>query len=755
MENQKMKSTLIIIASMFLAAAPLFAQDTLIMAPPPMKFTPKAELLKNSPRKAFSTASTSLPLKLSYQGLLTNTGGSPVADGLYNLTFDLYDSLTAGVSQWSEAHAGVSVTHGTFSVILGVTTPLNLQFNKPLFVQVVATGGPAGPTYPLTFSPRSELSSAPYALAPWVTKGTDIYYNNGPLGIGSTAPESSGIGAIKLDIADEDGFNSDIAMRVAANGYPIIHLAKSNGTLGTKTSAVSTNWLGSLEFDGYDGSTYQYGAAIYGYVDSIPRAGRMPTALSFYTSNEANGPAERLHLGRNGDLAIDPWAYNKGALSPGLTFGSGYYTGEGIASKRSPGGNTWGLDFYTAFKNRLSITNQGNVGIGISTPAAEFQVNDSTNSIDGARISLTQAASGSTMLDGLALICTSPDGYVWNYENGPLLFGTNNLERLRIDSAGNVGIGTNAPTQRLQVSGGNIQLDNNFGLNLKSAGSWYGSLSETSTNDLWLSDFEIGNMYFATTTSPGSASARITITGAGNVGVGIGSPQSPLTVQGISNWGVGEVIGSGTNVESSIGFRSSNLAKGALGTWILGVNNNSGPTNAFSLYAASGLGAGSQVITALTSGNIGIGTTAPAQKLSVSGNICYTGTIGACSDIRYKKEITPLSGSLEKVTSLKGVNYYWRTDEFPENNFSKERQIGLIAQEVEKIYPEVVQTDRNGYKSVDYGRLTPVLIESIKELNARNTELESRLTKLESLVNQFAEEKHKEDDAVAGAVRGK
>jgi len=67
------------------------------------------------------------------------------------------------------------------------------------------------------------------------------------------------------------------------------------------------------------------------------------------------------------------------------------------------------------------------------------------------------------------------------------------------------------------------------------------------------------------------------------------------------------------------------------------------------------------------------------------------------------------------VMLLRGVNYFLKTKEFHEKQFTNTRQIGFIAQEIEKIYPEVVLTDKDGYKSVDYSRLTPILLEAIKE----------------------------------------
>ncbi len=105
-----------------------------------------------------------VPQTMSYQGLLTTPIGTPLPDGAYNFQFDLYDSLTGGSSQWTESQTGDTVRRGTFSVILGVTTPITIPFTKTLYLQVRVTGGPAGPPYPLAFSPRSVLTSAPYAF---------------------------------------------------------------------------------------------------------------------------------------------------------------------------------------------------------------------------------------------------------------------------------------------------------------------------------------------------------------------------------------------------------------------------------------------------------------------------------------------------------------------------------------------------------------------------------------------------------------
>ena len=104
-----------------------------------------------------------------------------------------------------------------------------------------------------------------------------------------------------------------------------------------------------------------------------------------------------------------------------------------------------------------------------------------------------------------------------------------------------------------------------------------------------------------------------------------------------------------------------------------------------------------------------------SATLKVNGNIKSSG-IDELSDFRWKKDIVQIENALNKVLSMRGVYYNWKIEEFPENNFTKKHQIGFIAQELEDILPEVVNTDDKGYKSVMYSHVVPLLIEAIKEL---------------------------------------
>ena len=146
-----------------------------------------------------------------------------------------------------------------------------------------------------------------------------------------------------------------------------------------------------------------------------------------------------------------------------------------------------------------------------------------------------------------------------------------------------------------------------------------------------------------------------------------------------------------------------------------------------------------------------------AYYLYVDGDIDYTGALTGPSDIRLKKDVHTLTGALDKVLQLRGVSFYWKNKEemaaakgVPVDslkyNFSEDKQIGVIAQEVEKEFPELVKTNENGFKSVDYTKITPVLIEAVKELKAEKDALkaekdalEAKVEKLEAQMQQILE----------------
>lgn len=150
-------------------------------------------------------------------------------------------------------------------------------------------------------------------------------------------------------------------------------------------------------------------------------------------------------------------------------------------------------------------------------------------------------------------------------------------------------------------------------------------------------------------------------------------------------------------------------------------------------------------------------------KFQINGNVVAAG-YSCSSDIRFKQNITPYTSALQKIMGLQGVVYDWNTEKFKDRSFSKERQIGFIAQDVEKVIPELVKTDEQGYKSMDYSRLSVVLVEAFKEqkrlsdakisaLEKENASLKLRLASLEKMGDRVArlENMMKQQKAVLAA----
>jgi hypothetical protein len=122
---------------------------------------------------------------------------------------------------------------------------------------------------------------------------------------------------------------------------------------------------------------------------------------------------------------------------------------------------------------------------------------------------------------------------------------------------------------------------------------------------------------------------------------------------------------------------------------------------------------------------------------TVNGSLSATSLV-TFSDGRYKKNVEPLHLSLDKVTQLTGVSYEWKTEEYGGRGFEEGRQIGFIAEDVERVIPELVRTDEMGYKALAYDKLVPVLVEAVKQQQREIGEKDARIEKLERALEKLA-----------------
>jgi hypothetical protein len=140
-------------------------------------------------------------------------------------------------------------------------------------------------------------------------------------------------------------------------------------------------------------------------------------------------------------------------------------------------------------------------------------------------------------------------------------------------------------------------------------------------------------------------------------------------------------------------------------------------------------------------GGVGINTSDPSGfALKVNGSVAGVGNYVNLSDARYKQNMVTFPNALDAILNLRGVTFEWKRDEFKTMHFAEGRQIGFIAQEVEKVLPELVTTDSNGYKSVAYANVVPVLVEAMKTQEQRLRAVEAENAELKALVLRLIEQ---------------
>jgi hypothetical protein len=409
----------------------------------------------------------------------------------------------------------------------------------------------------------------------------------------------------------------------------------------------------------------------------------------------------------------------------------------------------------TGITNFFTILNNGNAGFGTTTP--------------NTKLTLRQAASG--WLDGISLenAITSQTYTLLNDGAGANQFfsiaaGNSYTRSITMNgTTGNTGIGTSTPREKLEVMG-NAQSNNDYFVYVTfPAGFVVGDYIEfaeaITTNANATGYFEIsfgstrgnyasGATFIASASHANSYSAwrelamvnsnpYVLSAGGHNFTIDI-NPQAyganPRFRIRVIN-----TIGINTDCPVNIRMRSVNINAGwttlnniGTGATVAGFAKMTSEWNLITGNVSVNSN-GNLAITAIENGNVGLGTRTPTEKLQVVGNGLFSGNVTAacgvlvCSDQRYKKEIQPLQNALSNLMRLQGVTYNWKKAEFPEKGFDDRLQIGVIAQDLEKIYPELVNTDAKGFKTVDYPKFTPILIEAVKTQQAQIQALEQKM----------------------------
>jgi hypothetical protein len=218
--------------------------------------------------------------------------------------------------------------------------------------------------------------------------------------------------------------------------------------------------------------------------------------------------------------------------------------------------------------------------------------------------------------------------------------------------------------------------------------------------------------------NPGGGTVQMVIQD-GNVGIGTSSPQAKLQVSG------GAIMPSaGNNEQSGILFPPNPGGGGSDRAWIR-YYVRSGEATTFEIGTANDTDDHIALMPAL--GNVGIGTNTPTAKLHLATGTAIKpggGSWGATSDVRLKQNVNTLKGGLEKLLQLRGVTFEWKEPEKQGNLTGT--QMGMVAQEVEKVFPEWVGEASDGLKVLSIYGFEALVVEAIRELEARIKTLEAK-----------------------------
>ena len=500
----------------------------------------------------------------------------------------------------------------------------------------------------------------------------------------------------------------------------LIDFNRSKGSVdGSMTIVANGDGLGATIWRGSDGTNFVDAASIKAVVDGVPGTNDMPGRLVFSTTADgASSATERMRIDSAGNLGlgVTPSAWNSGqrALEVGLDASGGggyisnlasggflaltqnaYYNGTNYIRKNAESATNHfaqGGAYYwqqagsstagsaISFTTAMTLDTSGNLLVG-TTSAQYSAANRGSIEVNGSSESILGMSRGGSA--SAYLYSNSTDLRIVNVNNTPMQFWTNNTERMRIDSSGNVGIGTSSPDYKLVLSSAGATY---LKVNNSSVGynSWFGS---DATGTIIVNDAAKPIQFQISTTEAMriDSSRRLLV----------GTTTALNTAYNFNVYGTG----GGAWVQAANGGDATIVAESKGSAWNFYGINSSG-TNTFYVLA--------------------------------NGDVRNTNnSYGAISDATLKENIVDATPKLDDLLKVKVRQFNFIGEDL--------KQLGVIAQEIEEIFPAIVEsnipmaTEDNpspqAIKSVKYSVFVPMLIKAVQELKAEVDSLKAQLNK--------------------------